>query len=416
MKNVFWLFVCLLPLSVFAQEKGVHFEHGLSWQQVKAKAKAENKYIFMDCYTTWCGPCKYMTKNVFPQPEVGETLNSQFINVKMQLDTSDADNAEIKKLYATAHKIASDYEVNVYPTYLFFSPAGKLVHRAVGASDAPAFIAKTKEALNPESQYYTLLDKYNDGQKDSGFLYLLTKASMDAYDTKNGSRIAGEYLATQPDLYTMRNLTIIRDLTQSSRDTGFIIMLENPAKADSILGKGTSNGLVQNIIMREDVYPKMFQQKVATPKDLAEPDWNDISSTLEEKYPRHAASLLAYSKVVFYMNKNDWEQFGPAVVSYMKSFGENTGDDQLNSFAWTVFQNCSDETCLQNALEWSKRSFEKEQNPMFMDTYANILYRLGKTDEAIAWEQKAKDLAAETDKPSFQQTIDKMKNGINTWN
>jgi thiol:disulfide interchange protein len=44
--------------------KGIRFEHGLSWAQVKEKAKAENKYIFMDCYATWCGPCKAMDKNV----------------------------------------------------------------------------------------------------------------------------------------------------------------------------------------------------------------------------------------------------------------------------------------------------------------------------------------------------------------
>ena len=81
--------------------------------------------------------------------------------------------------------------------------------------------------------------------------------------------------------------------------------------------------------------------------------------------------------------------FGPAIVAYMKSYGDNVSQSDLNEYAWTVFQNCSDETCLKNALEWSKRSFEKEQNPAYMDTYANILYRLGRKDEAIEWEQKA---------------------------
>ncbi len=43
----------LLPTLAFAQQEGVHFEHGLSWEEITAKAKAENKGIFMDCYTTW---------------------------------------------------------------------------------------------------------------------------------------------------------------------------------------------------------------------------------------------------------------------------------------------------------------------------------------------------------------------------
>ncbi len=38
--------------------KVIHFENGLSWEQIKEKAKAEHKYIFVDCYATWCGPCK----------------------------------------------------------------------------------------------------------------------------------------------------------------------------------------------------------------------------------------------------------------------------------------------------------------------------------------------------------------------
>ena len=44
--------------------KGIHFVNGLSWQEVLQKAKAENKYIFVDCYATWCGPCKAMDKEV----------------------------------------------------------------------------------------------------------------------------------------------------------------------------------------------------------------------------------------------------------------------------------------------------------------------------------------------------------------
>jgi len=56
----------LSPLFLFAQEVGIHFEHNTDWQKVKEKAKAEDKFIFVDCYTTWCGPCIWMADNVFP--------------------------------------------------------------------------------------------------------------------------------------------------------------------------------------------------------------------------------------------------------------------------------------------------------------------------------------------------------------
>lgn len=423
MKSLLWI-ASLLPLSLMAQKKstvtadnkGIHFEHNLTWSDVQRKAKAENKYIFMDCFTTWCGPCKYMSKNIFPQEAVGNVLNEKFISVKMQLDTSDADNAEVKKMYATAHALARNYNVNVYPTFLFFNPNGELVHRAVGSSEATVFLQKTKEAINPETQYYTLLTLYKKGWRDSSFLHRLTEASMDAYDTENESKIANDYLATQPNVYTQNNLTVLKEVTQKSSDKGFQLVLNNPAKIDSVLGKGTADAIIQNIVIGEELYPQMRSQNAKTAKDLTEPNWADYDKNLGTKYPVQAASLSAYSKVVFYMSKNDWDKFGPAVVDYMKSYGDNTSEEVLNNFAWTVFQNCNDETCLQNALTWSKRSFEKKGNPMFMDTYANILYRLGKKDDALLWEQKAKDLVSENEKAGFQQTMDKMKNGEKTWN
>ena len=416
--------VLLLPALAMAQKKstattsnkGIHFEHNVTWSDIQRKAKAENKYIFMDCFTTWCGPCKYMSKNIFPLEAVGTALNEKFINVSMQLDTSDADNAEVKKMYATAHAIARNYNVNVYPTFLFFNPDGYLVHRAVGSSEADAFLQKTSEALNSETQYYTLLARYKKGWRDSSFLHRLSNASLDAYDTENSSNIANDYLATQPNLYTPENLSLLKEVTQKSSDKGFGLMLTNAAKIDSVLGKGTADAVIQNIVISEELYPVMRSQNAKTANDLTEPDWADYDKNLNTRYPANAASLSAYSKVVFYMNKGDWDKFGPAVVNYMKLYGDNAGEERLNNFAWTVFSNCNDEACLQNALSWSKRSFEKTNNPMFMDTYANILYRLGKKDDALLWEEKAKNLVSENEKAGFQQTIEKMKRGDKTWN
>ncbi len=427
MKRIFQTIALLLPVALLAQTKaakptthtadtGIHFQHGLSWQQTLAKAKAEHKYIFVDGFTTWCGPCRYMSKNVFPQKAVGDAMNPKFIAVKFQLDTTDADNDEVKKLYADAHSIAVDYNIRAYPTYLFFSPDGKLVHRALGSSEADAFLAKVNDATNPQTQYYTQLALYKEGRKDSAFLHRLTTASMEAYDEDNSRLIAADYLATQPNLFTKDNLQILQSITQKSSDRGFGIMMDSAAQVDAVLGKGTADGLVQNIIMREEVYPVMFPKRVASPKDLEEPDWSVIDKNLQDKYPARAAAISDYSKAIFYMNKGDYDKFGPAIVTYMKSHGETLSDEQLNEFAWTVFQHCSDETCLQNAMEWSRRSFERSGTPGFMDTYANILYRLGRKDEALEWEGKAKEAAPEGDKAGYQQVIDKIKAGEKTWN
>ncbi|WP_431213591.1 thioredoxin family protein [Puia sp. P3] len=115
---------------------GIRFVEDENMQQVKAKAKAEGKFVFVDCYASWCGPCKKMDKDVYPLDDLGRFINDHFICIKMQMDTSRADDAEKKSRYADAHFLIEQYGINAYPTFLFFSPDGRIVHRDMGYKTA----------------------------------------------------------------------------------------------------------------------------------------------------------------------------------------------------------------------------------------------------------------------------------------
>ena len=399
----------LLPVFAFAQDKGIHFQHGLSWKALQAKAKAEKKFIFVDCFTTWCGPCKYMSKSIFPLEEVGSFFNQKYLSVKIQLDTTATDNAEVKSWYKDGQDIARQYKVRAYPTYLFFDPNGTIVHRSVGSSDAKVFLAKAHDALDPEKQYYTLLNQYEKGKKDPAFLRSLALVANDAYDQQNAGKLSEEYLGTQTNLYTKENISFINEFTNTSRDKGFDVFFSHPDEVDAALGKGKARQKVTSIIQQEEVFPVIFQQP---PTDK---DWNELSANLNQKYPGYANEVLASSKVIYYQYKQDWPNFQTEVVKYMKTYGANTAPEELNNFAWTVFQNCKDMTCVAEALDWSKRSFADKDNPMFIDTYANILYKLGRKDEAIQWEEKALLLVGDGDKKTYTETLNKMKKGEKTW-
>ena len=413
MRKFLSLFI-IIPFLLQAQEKGIQFQHELSWQQAQAKAKTENKYIFMDCFTTWCGPCRFMSTQVFTTDTVANIMNKDFICVKVQLDTTANDNSIVKSWYKDGHNIAAIYKVNVYPTYLFFSPDGKLVHRAVGSSMADVFLTKAKNALNPETQYYTLLAEYNTGKNDSAFLRNLTRASLDAYDNDNTGKVADAYLKTQSNLYTKTNLELLQDLLANgiykSGSTGFNIFYKNPERIDSVLGTGVAESITQSIIMGEFVYSKFPK----TP--IEKPDWSAINTSLNKSFPSVADQLTLKAKVIWYQYVKDWDNYKSSVMSYMNTYGGNASPNDLNDYAWTIFQNCNDMTCVATALDWSKKSFTDNNNPAFMDTYANILYKLGKKDDALMWEQKAMNAALESDKKGYQETIDKMKNGEKTWN
>ncbi|MBU1761725.1 MAG: DUF255 domain-containing protein, partial [Bacteroidetes bacterium] len=82
---------------VYAQSNvGIKFSQLTTWNDVLKQAEKENKYIFLDIYTTWCAPCKVMSKEIFPQQNVGRFFNQNFINVALQFDTTKNDNEEVK--------------------------------------------------------------------------------------------------------------------------------------------------------------------------------------------------------------------------------------------------------------------------------------------------------------------------------
>lgn len=119
-----WL-VLAITLSSFNSpatdsETGIEFAD-MTLEEAKALAKKEKKLIFIDVYTTWCGPCKMMARTSFKDEAVGETYNAQFINLKL-----DAEKSEDGKM------VARTYRVNAYPTLLFIDAKGKLVRTFIG--------------------------------------------------------------------------------------------------------------------------------------------------------------------------------------------------------------------------------------------------------------------------------------------
>src|SRR3989304_260171 len=128
MKKFIALFsIVLLTEFVVGQNRSIKFEDK-TFEELKKQAKAENKLIFIDFYTVWCGPCKKMDKEVFTNDSVADFYNNNFINLRR-----DAEKGE-------GIELAKKYEINAYPTFLFISAEGTMVHRGCGFYNSKEFI------------------------------------------------------------------------------------------------------------------------------------------------------------------------------------------------------------------------------------------------------------------------------------
>src|SRR5436190_9249612 len=157
-KQFLILSIFLLPILGFSQ--GIEFEQG-TWNEVLEKAKQNNKPIFIDIYTSWCGPCKKMSRDIFPLSEVGEAYNYDFICY--QVDAEKGDGIEIAK----------KYEVNSYPTYLFIKPDETVFSRSAGSMEKEKFIMVAAKALDDFHDPKPILaweKEYEEKKNDPVFL------------------------------------------------------------------------------------------------------------------------------------------------------------------------------------------------------------------------------------------------------
>lgn len=96
------------------KDEGIQFEKK-GWNYALTEAKNQNKLVFLDAYTSWCGPCKLLKKNTFTDKAVGEFFNKNFVNVTEDMEKG------------VGIQLAAKYQVNAFPTLLITDGDGNLI-------------------------------------------------------------------------------------------------------------------------------------------------------------------------------------------------------------------------------------------------------------------------------------------------
>ncbi|WP_299556420.1 thioredoxin domain-containing protein [Seonamhaeicola sp.] len=367
--------LCLALFSTNAQ--GIKWQKnvdGATFQQVKTLAKAENKKIFLDFYTKWCGPCRSMDMNVFNQKEIGDYYNDRFINFKVDAEVGEG------------IELAKQYEVRGYPTYIFVDTEGKPLIDAgssIGRADVESMIAFAKEALGGKVKTWEAYQaEYNaPGKKDPVFLQQYMKARLKFKRMPPSKALLWEWVQALPQETLFKNEQAKNTIKwQASPGNEFYkLLIVNTDKYPELSNKQNAVKFISNILL------------MASFGRDASVSFEDVKATLKKDFPKYFDMALEYTEI-------DKMRFDPNTrADYANTYFEFIDREDLGiDLAGMLSVNDTPHLKPEYALRAIAR-FEEGVNtdPPHFYSVANVAYLLskgGKQEEAKKFANKFKGL------------------------
>ena len=447
MKRFCMSLICLI-FSVLAINptfsQGINFRQD-DWQNVVSQAKAQKKLIFVDIYTTWCGPCKEMDKKTFTDISVGDKFNARFINYKVDAEKGFGIN------------LAKRYNVTSYPTCLFIDANENPVYKQEGLLRASDLLKEADMVLNNQANSKPLwaLDKlYNDGRRDSEFLneYIAVRSLYSNIDNRD---LVEEYVKSLTPIQYSADKTLRIMINNGFKIDGkaFDLLLKFREKAESLFEGGVekvNRAFSQSINEVFEVALKgknqaLFDKALAAnlkalPNTadrvndknklafyLAIKDVNKFSEAAEQYLDQYVMFVQIesirkqdsweYEKIMqnYKLGIRDSVGAGAAMYMNLKVNAKNTmarlTSAELNEVVKAFYDQVDDKVKLKKATEWAKRSLELVETPDAYHSYAQLMLKMGDKQMAMDIEQKAYDVALreKLDTHKFTAALEKMK-------
>ena len=391
MKKIIVIISSVFSFALFSQNRSMEFDHG-TWNEALAKATKENKPVFVDAYTTWCGPCKWMTKNVFTNDTVADFYNKNYVCVKMDMEKGEGVD------------LAKQWGVKAYPTLLFFDSKGDLIHRACGSMENQKFIQLGKDATDPAKQFKTKKKLVESGkasnQAKADYIVAMSKACMD-YEEELKTYFVSQ---KETDLLSQENWYLMNWLVKDPYSREFQYLLSNKTAFQKIHTEDSVNKKIENVYSGS-LYGLSYK------------DDDEKFAKMKEEVRKsgivNSEKIILSADMSFYAHKKDWDNYAKSSVNYIDKYALNNAD-VLNNVAWGFYENVSDKTMIEYALRWAKKSIDIKQDYANTDTYAALLYKSGNTKDAKTQAEKAIELAKKenTDYKGTQELLDKINTGI----
>ncbi|WP_448519292.1 thioredoxin family protein [Rhodoflexus sp.] len=391
------LFISAVLLQVTSFAQGIAFTKG-KWQEILAKAKAEDKPIFVDFYAEWCGPCKFMAKTVFTDAQVADYYNKNFISVKI-----DAEKEEPELVRAS--------QIEAYPSLYYFSADGKIINKNIGALDKAEFIAFGKKVINGQiaaKEIPALKAMYEANPDDvlAARNYLLALARTNGGDAESKA-VATAYLSklTEQQLQEEDNWTIIQRFVTDSDSREFKYVLDNAKLFSEKYGKGLEAFVVQH--MDAVLTAAVQQQNIGKADQVKHMYVNLMQATNPEA--RQAGFYEGIIDMFYYQGTENEAAYVKSLIDWMDQYNSEDRDELMRR-SMELASRSKEANPLAKAREWSAKALKMGEDAIAYYVHAFVLEQSGDKTNAKAFAEKGLKQNPEEELEAYlQELIDRVK-------
>jgi thioredoxin-related protein len=380
MKKIISGLFLFTSIIAFAQE-AIQFQD-VPFKDLIAKAKKENKIVFIDAYTSWCGPCKMMEKNTFTKKSVGDYYNANFINARFDMEKGEG------------REIAAKYGVRSYPTYLFLNGDGELVSQNFGYMEESPFVAMGQDVNSPNNKKGSLKERFAKGEKDPEFLINIMKLNSSS-DFDFAKKASERYFENKKSTeeFSKDDVGLLLYFVKSSEDPNYKIFISRKAEIIKFLPEETYKEFNNQMLLG-----KIVDQSIDDKNKKINDEY--FMKMAEPLVGKHDAQVkLNQTKLSYYEQNANFPEYEKAALEYYKN-SDAFEPNELLKAAWIFSDHVKTPSSLKKAAEWAEKSVMRGDTSENTYILAKLYSLTGNKDQAKSYAEISKNLAKQAGKDS----------------